>query len=103
MKKVSITQEEINQGEGNFHDYMSYVRDRLSAKFVEPSYSLFAAADLISEDGYKKLLGSNPDNAGLSAANWLVNFYGDRQPISYCFPPIVYQINGGLILCQNTY
>jgi hypothetical protein len=26
MKKVSITQEEINQGEGNFHDYMSYVK-----------------------------------------------------------------------------
>lgn len=96
MKKVSITQEEINQGEGNFHDYMSYVRDRLSAKFVEPSYSLFAAADLISADGYKIVLGSNPDDAGLSVTNWLANFYGDRQHISYCFPPIAYQINGVL-------
>lgn len=96
MKKVSITQEEINKGEGNFHDYMSYVRDRLSNKFIEPSYSLFAVADLITADGYKISLGSNPDDAGLSVTNWLANFYGDRQHISYCFPPIAYQINGVL-------
>lgn len=94
MRKVSITQEEINKGDGNFNDYMGYVRDRLSAKFVEPRNSLFAAIDLISNDGFTIDLGSEPDDAGLAVANWMSNFYGDRENVSYCFPHIAYQING---------
>jgi hypothetical protein len=62
----------------------------LSAKFVEPSYSLFAAADLISADGYKIVLGSNPDDAGLSVTNWLANFMeiGSIFPIVFLLLPI---------------
>ncbi len=100
MRKVAITQEELDQGNGNFHDYMSYVRDRLAAKFVEPRDALFAAARLIFEDGYKIELGSELDDAGLAISNWINNFYGDRQNISYCFPCIAYQLNGAIYLLR---
>jgi len=96
VRKVLITQDELDQGDGNFHDYMSYVRDRLAAKFIEPKDALFAAAQIIGDDGFEVRIGTDSNGAGLAISNWLRNFYGDRQNISYCFPHIAYQINGAI-------
>ncbi|WP_426270497.1 hypothetical protein ACN9MB_01290 [Dyella kyungheensis] len=100
MQKIDITQEEIDQGNGRFHEYMGYVRGRLAMKNVEPKDALFGAARLILQDGHKVALGSEPDDAALAVSNWLSNFYGDRENVSYCFPSIAYQINGAIYLLR---
>src|SRR5471032_878261 len=73
---------------------MTFVVQRLLAKPSDPKLVLFAAADIIASDGFDIIVGSNVDDAGASVANWLSNFYGDRQNISYCFPALAIQLNG---------
>jgi hypothetical protein len=94
MQQVSISQEELSNGSGQFHEYMKFVAHRLTAKSADPRLSLFAAVDLIRKDGYKIKIGTYIDDAGVSVRDWLKNFYGERQHISYCLPSIAYQING---------
>ncbi|MDQ9169007.1 hypothetical protein Q8A64_01150 [Oxalobacteraceae bacterium R-40] len=94
MQKIKITQSELDEGNGRFDDYMKYIDHRLSSRSVDPRMALFTAAELIKQDGLKIYVGNHSDNAGLSVANWLHNFYGDRETISYCYPSIVYQLAG---------
>lgn len=39
-------------------------------------------------------VGSDSDDAGTNLSNWFQNFYGARGNISYCFPPLAYQLFG---------
>lgn len=94
MKKIQITQQELNYGYGNFHLYMNMIRENLISQGVEQYDALTAATTLITNDGHKIESGSNSNLAGLSVANWLLNFYDKKRDISYCFPSVAYQING---------
>jgi hypothetical protein len=94
LQKVEISQEELNQGNGRFNDYMRYVAQRLSSKSVDPRVALFSASDQIRDDGLQIEIGSFRDDAGLSVVNWMTNFYGERHNISHCLPPVACQING---------
>jgi hypothetical protein len=94
MEKVEITQAELNQGDGQFHLYMNFVLHRLSAKFIDPKLALFNAVDVILGDGHHIHVGSIPDEAGVSVANWLDNVLGRKANISYCLPPVAYQLHG---------
>ncbi|MFC4346190.1 hypothetical protein, partial [Cupriavidus numazuensis] len=94
MQKIEITQHELNDGTGGFDDYMKFTVQRVMAKSTDPQLVLFAAADIITNDGLIINVGSDHDDAGISVANWLKNFYGDRENISYCLPALAYQLNG---------
>ncbi|MDT6997614.1 hypothetical protein [Burkholderia cenocepacia] len=94
MQKVEITQHDLNTGSGQFHDYMKFVVQRLTTKTADPALYLFYAAEIIVADGHTINICSDYDDAGVSVANWISSFYGEREEISYCLPALAYQING---------
>lgn len=94
VQKISITQEELDFGEGQFDQYMQYVLQRLTASSCVPELAVFQAIELVKKDGYSIRLGSDTDLSGVSVANWITNIFGERQNISYCLPYIAYQIYG---------
>lgn len=94
MQKISITQEELDLGEGQFDQYMQYVLQRLTASSCVPELAVFQAVDLVKKDGYSIRLGSDADSSGVSVANWITNNFGSRQNISWCLPRVAYQIYG---------
>ncbi len=94
MQKVSITQDELDLGEGRFDQYMQYVLQRLSTASCMPELAVFQAVELVKKDGYLIKFGSNMSSSGVSVANWMANNFGERKNISYCLPHIAYQIYG---------
>lgn len=100
MQKVTITQDELNQGTGRFEEYMKYIAQRLAAKNINPKIALFAATDLIQKDGYSIRLGSFKDEAAINVSRWFDELYGERQNISYYLPAVAYQINGAIHLLR---
>lgn len=94
MQKISITQEELDLGEGLFDQYMQYVLHRLTAASCVPELAVFQAIEIVGNDGYLIKFGSDTDSAGISVANWIANNIGERQNISYCLPHVAYQIFG---------
>jgi hypothetical protein len=94
MQKIEIPQIELDQGDGRFHEYMKYVAHRITAKPSNPMLALFSATEIIRRDGLTIQLGSELDAAGTTVTNWFDNFFGKRSNISYCFPPIAYQLFG---------
>jgi len=94
MQKCVVSQQELNEGTGQFDDYMKFVVQRLTSKETDPKIALFAAATIIADDGLVIRVGSEPDDAALNVSNWLNDFYGDRNKVSCCLPPLAYQLNG---------
>ena len=94
MQKIEITQEELNQGAGQFDPYMEFVWHRISSKSSAEKLALFHAVDVIQRDGLSIQVGSNPDDAGIVVANWFSNFLGTKAKISYCLPAVAYQLHG---------
>ncbi|SDY38527.1 hypothetical protein [Pseudomonas sp. NFACC08-1] len=99
MKKIEITQDDLDQGTEKFHLYMLYVKHRI-AGLADPRMAVFTAIDTIQKDGYRVIFGSRPDNAGKNVSNWIDEYYGDRSHISYCFPSIACEIDGSAYLLR---
>lgn len=100
MQKISITQADLDSGNGQFNNYMRLVAQRLTARNVNPKTALLAAVSMIEKDGLKISLGSFKDAAAVNVSKWFDNLYGDRQHISYCLPPVAYGINGATYLLR---
>lgn len=100
MKKVIISQDELDQGNGQFQEYMQYVERRLSSKYFEPAMALFNFVDIIKGDGYNIELGSFCDEAAKNVEKWVSNFYAERGDISYCFPGVAYKVNGAVYMLR---
>lgn len=93
MKKIVITQDELEEGAEKFHLYMLYVKQRISG-LADPRTAVFAAVDVVHKDGHEVSLGSFPDKAAQNISDWVDKHYGDRSHISYCFDPVAYEIGG---------
>ena len=100
MKKVVISQDELDQGNGQFQEYMQYVERRLSSKYFEPAMALFNIIDIIKKDGYSIELGSVRDDAAINVEKWVDEFYAERGHISYCFPGVAHIVNGAVYLLR---
>ena len=94
VKKVIISQDELDQGNGQFQEYMQYVERRLSSKYFDPAVALFNMVDIIKADGYSIELGTFRDDAAKNVEKWTSDFYAERGYISYCFPHVAYKVNG---------
>lgn len=93
MEKPTITQEELDQGTGNFNQYMLYVKQRIAGK-TTPEMAIFSAVSQIAKDGFKIEFGSFSDDAAKQTQKWFDNHFGERAHISYCFHPVAYEIGG---------
>lgn len=94
MRKISITQEELDYGEGQFDQYMQYVFQKMAQTGLNPELAVFQAIDLIRKDGYSVGFGLGRELSGISVENWIANNLGRRQNISWCLPYIAYPIAG---------
>lgn len=93
MEKVTVTQEEIDNGNGGFDKYMNYVVARMLQRSINPVCAEFEAINIICKDGHKVEFGSYKDAAGENISNWVIKFFGDRMNISYGLQRIAYEIN----------
>jgi hypothetical protein len=100
VKKVVISQDELEQANGQFQEYMQYVERRLSSKYFEPAMVLFNIVDIIKEDGYDIELGSVRDDAAINVEKWVNEFYAERGHISFCFPGVAHKVNGAVYLLR---
>ncbi|AUO22880.1 hypothetical protein [Pseudomonas sp. NC02] len=97
MQKILISQQELDEGAGQFDEYMQFVKHRLSVD-LDPRTVLFSAVSLISKDGLKVELGSFRDAAAQNVDNWLIEYYGARAHIEFALPRIAYRIDGATYL-----
>lgn len=99
VQKILISQQELDEGSGQFNEYMQYVKHRLSVD-LDPRTALFSVVSLISRDGLKVELGSFRDAAAQNVDNWLIDYFGARAHIDFALPHLAYRLDGAIYLLR---